>query len=391
MATILLIIIYIAFIGLGIPDSLFGAAWPAIYTEFHLPVSYASYVTLVISCGTVISSLVSARVINRFGVGAVTTVSTFLTAAALLGFSFSQNMLWFFLFAIPLGIGAGAIDTGLNNYVALHYRATHMNFLHCFYGVGVSVSPYLLSLVLSGGATWRDGYRLAVGLQTAIAVITLFALPLWGKIKGAQIVENAAPPRTVKLRELVKMPAVRAVWLVFIACCAIESSCGIWGSTFLVGAKGMSVDKAAATVTLFYIGMAIGRFLSGVLAAKLTGWQIIKIALGILAAALIALVLPLPAAVSGVGLFLIGLGNGPLFPNLTHLTPQNFGREISQSVIGTQMAASYLSIMLSPLLFGVLAEHVNVSLFPWYLFLMLILLILSTVLLCKSLQKQKAA
>ena len=387
MATALLIIIYMAFIGLGIPDSLFGTAWPAIYPEFGAPLSAASYVTLLISGGTVVSSLLSDRIINRFGTGKVTAVSTAMTAAALLGFSLSPDLPWLCLFAIPLGLGAGAIDSGLNNYVALHYKAAHMNFLHCFYGIGVSLSPYLMSLALAGEGGWRGGYRLVFYCQLAIALITLLSLPLWsrGKTDNPAVVEGV--PRTISMAGLIRIPAVRTVWAVFFASCAIEYTCGTWGSTFLVSAKGLAVEHAAQMVTFYYAGMALGRFLSGMLAGRLSSWRLIQTGQGVVLGA-IALLLPLPAAVSGVGLFLIGLGNGPLFPNLIHLTPKNFGIEISQSVMGTQMAASYMGIMLMPPLFGLLAQAVGAWVLPGFLLLLFVVMAASMGLLLHLLKKQ---
>lgn len=388
MATILLIVIYIAFIGLGIPDSLFGAAWPAIYQELAIPMSYASFVTILISGGTVISSLMSARLINRFGTAKITAVCTSLTALALLGFSLSGGMVWLCLFAVPLGLGAGSIDSALNNYVALHYKATHMNFLHCFYGVGITLSPYLMSLALGEENDWRRGYRIAFFIQLAIALITIFSLPLWKKIKDAAPEKESGPVRTLKFRELAAMPAVRAVWLVFIGSCAIEYTCNTWGSTYLVDIKDMAVDEAAGVITFYYVGMTLGRFLSGVLANRLSSWNLIHIGQGIVLVAVILLLLPLPVPVAVAALFLVGLGNGPVFPNLVHLTPKNFGSDISQSVMGTQMAAASTGIMLMPPIFGVLVQAVGIGLFPYFLTLMFVLMAGCTLLLVRCLKKQ---
>lgn len=388
MATVLLVIIYIAFIGLGIPDSLFGAAWPAIYPQFDVPMSYASFVTILISGGTVISSLISARLINRFGTGKVTAVCTTLTALALLGFSISGSMVWLCLFAIPLGLGAGSIDSALNNYVALHYKATHMSFLHCFYGVGITLSPYLMSLALGAENDWQRGYRIVALIQTVIALITIFSLPLWKKIRDAAPQAESGPVRTLKFREMAAMPTVRTVWLVFIGSCAIEYTCNTWGSTYLVDIKGMAVDEAAEVITLYYIGMTLGRFLSGVLANRLSSWKLIHIGQTVVLIAVILLLLPLPAPAAVAALFLIGLGNGPIFPNLVHLTPRNFGAEISQSVMGTQMAAASTGIMLMPPIFGLLVQGLGVGLFPYYLTAMFLLMIVCTVLLVRGLKKQ---
>ena len=378
MATLLLIVSYIAFIGLGVPDSLFGTAWPAIYTDLNLPVSWASIVTIIVSCGTITSSLLSSWLISRFGTGKITAVSTLMTALALLGFSCSDSMLWLWLCAIPLGLGAGSIETALNNYVALHYKASHMNFLHCFYGIGVSLSPYLMSLALSKG-TWEGGYRAVFWFQLAIAALTALALPLWKKVRHAQNGEEAEEtPRVLSFPALMKMPKVRMACLVFIGYCALEYTCGTWGSTFLVNAKGAAADTAARMVTFYYVGLALGRFLSGVLAGLLHSRQLVKIGQMILLAAVVSLFLPLPFAFCSVSLFFIGLGNGPIFPNMLHLTPELFGKDLSQAVIGAEMATSYIGVLLAPALFGLIAQNVTAALFPVYLLVLYALMITGT-------------
>lgn len=386
MATILLIIIYIAFIGLGIPDSLFGTAWPAIYREFDLPISAANYVNLLTTTGTVISSLLSARAINKFGTGKVTAVSTSLTAVALLGFSCSSSIWWLCLLAIPLGIGGGAIDVALNNYVALYYKASHMSFLHCFYGIGVSLSPYLMSIALSDNADWRMGYRTTFYFQIVISIITICALPIWGKIKNKETVEEEKP-RTVSISEMIKMPSIRAVGLMFIGSCAVEYICGAWGSTFLVNSRGMVVENAAKAITFYYMGMAVGRFLSGILSSKLSSWNIIKLGQAIVFVAILSLVFPLPSKYAIIGLFMIGIGNGPVFPNLIHLTPKNFGKDISQSVIGLQMASAYIGIMAMPPIFGFLAQNISVNIFPYFILIMFMIMIIGEILLTRNLKR----
>ncbi len=387
MATILLLIIYIAFIGLGIPDSLFGTAWPAIYRELGLPIVSASYVTLLISGSTVISSLFSARIINQLGTGKITAMSTFLTAIALFGFSNSDNILWLCLFALPLGLGAGSIDSALNNYVALHYKAVHMNFLHCFYGIGVSLSPYLMSIALSDQSNWHRGYRIAFYFQILIAIITIITLPLWNRVKKTESAEKEENTQTIKLSLLIKMPSIRFVWFVFIGSCSIEYTCGIWGSTFLVNTKGMAVEYAAKAITFYYIGMALGRFFSGLLSNKFSSWKLIRIGQSVTFVAIVSLFFPLHSIIACIGLFMIGFGNGPVFPNLIHLTPKNFGKDISQSVMGTQMAASYIGIMLMPPLFGLLAQIISVNLFPYFLLFMFLIMILSKIFLIQTLKR----
>lgn len=375
MATLLLIVIYIAFIGLGIPDSLFGTAWPAIYKEFSLSVSDAGYVTFLISGCTMLSSFFCTRVINKFGTCFVTALSTVLTAIALFGFSLSQNIFSLCIFAVPLGFGAGAVDAGLNNYVALHYNASHMNFLHCFYGIGVTASPYIMSLAISGG-NWRSGYRTTFYIQIVIALIVILSAPLWKKADNKTPLNNDVQPRSVGLRQLAKMRKVRIVWLIFIASCSIECTLGIWSSTFLVEARGVIPQNAARIVMLYYAGIALGRFASGIAAAKLSSSMIIQICKYIVFSALLMLFIPCGEIASAIILFAAGFGIGPIFPNMIHITPHNFGKDISQSVIGSQIATSYMGIMLMPPLFGVLAGILGIWIFPVFLIIFFSLMFL---------------
>lgn len=367
MATALLIIIYIAFIGLGIPDSLFGTAWPAIYSEFELPISFGSFVTIIISCGTVLSSVISSKIISRLGTNKVSAYSTLLTALALLGFSFAPNLWVMCFWAIILGIGAGAIDVALNNYVAIHYSATHMSFLHCFYGVGVSVSPYILSLVIAGNFGWRGGYRIAFAIQLIITLLLFLSLSLWRKAHGGENESEENTHKDLSFGSVLKIPGVKMMCSLFIASCAIECTCGGWGSTFLVEYKHLPAEKAAQIIMIYYIGMTLGRFLSGVLAAKLHSWKIIKLGQIVLGLALLLLILPGGVYLCALGMFLIGLGNGPLFPNFNYLTPENFGSDISQSVIGIQMASAYIGIMIAPTVCGLLGQVFGMVIFPFYL------------------------
>ena len=365
MTLVLLVVIYVAFVGLGIPDSLFGAAWPAIYADLGLPVSLGSVITMIVSCGTIVSSLASAAVINRFGTGRVTAFSTTLTAIALLGFSLAPSLAWLCLLAVPLGLGAGAIDTALNNYVALHYHATHMNFLHCAYGVGVTTSPFIMSVALSSG-TWREGYLGAAACQAAIALLTIAILPLWGKVAHVheEQGEKDVEPRTVSPLALVRRRDVRLACLIFLASVAIEGICNSWGTSYLVNARGMGAGDAAGMITVYYVGVTAGRFLSGVLANRLSSKQLVGLGQLITLAAVLVLLAPLPLSAAPAGLFLVGFGNSPLYPNMLHLTPRLFGRELSQSVIGVQMAASYVgSLALAPL-FGVVGQALGFWLFP---------------------------
>lgn len=395
MATLLLIVIYICFVGLGIPDSLFGPAWPVMSTEFGLPVSVAGFMTPYFCIFTVISSLFSDKLINRFGTGKVTAVSTLLTAVGLFGYSFSPSIWWIMIFAIPLGIGAGAVDAGLNNYVALHYKASHISYLHCFYGVGVTVSPVFMSLALSGGGDWHNGYLYAGIAQLCIAVMAILAVPLWGKVaragKQTASVGESEPtdtPRSLPLREQARDAGIRWVWLIFAVAVALEVLVGNWGSTFLVQEKGMDPAFAAAMTALYYFGLAAGRFFSGLLSRKLTAWQIIALSLAVWPLSVVFFLLPLPPVVSGLGLLFAGLGMGPLYPNFVYLTPRNFGRDVSQSVMGSQSASAYLGLMVVPPLFGLLVGRFSVALYPPFLALMYLIQLAAVLLFVRHLKKR---
>ncbi len=386
MSTVLLIVIFMGYIGLGIPDSLFGAAWPAIYNDFDLPISYANFVTTISSIGTITSSFLSSRVVSRFGTAKVAAVSTAMTAIALLGFSLSPNLIWLCLFAIPSGFGAGSVDAALNNYVAINYKATHMNFLHCFYGVGVSLSPFLMSFALDGGNDWHKGYRNVFFIQLAITVIMVLSLPLWKKV-GEKKAEEDIPQKVLKFRDIIKIPAAKASIEIFMASCGIESICLVWGSSFLVESKGLTTDDAAGLITLYFVGLALGRFVSGLLANKFSAKQLIIAGEVLLLVAIVLLFVPSNIYITVAGMFLIGFGNGPIFPNMTHLTPITFGKNVSQSIIGTQMAMAYVSILLLPIAFGQLAQHLSMGLFSVSLAILFVATVLSTFMMFKSVKK----
>ena len=386
MVTILLIVIYIAFIGLGIPDSLFGTAWPAIYTEYGLPISLGGVITTVTFIGTTVSSLLSARLIRKFGTGRLTAGCTLLTALALLGFSLSHNFIILIVLAVPLGLGAGSIDTALNNYVASHYNASQMSFLHCFYGIGVTVSPFILSLVFRNNANWRRGYGIATVIQFVIAAIVFFSLPLWKKA-GEKLESSESDIRSLSVMEASKIRGVKTMWLLFFCTCSIELTVGAWSSTFLVESRGATEELAAGTVTFYYLGMTLGRFLSGVLARKLHSRKIIAIGSVFLGIALFTLVITNNSYVSVAALFLIGLGNGPMFPNLNFLTPEQFGEENSAALIGTQMAVANVAIVITPLLFGFLGQMLGMNLFGYFLLFFYAFLVTGVVLNIRQFKK----
>lgn len=368
MFTLLLLVIYIAYIGLGLPDSLFGTAWPAIYPQWGLPISHANFVTIINCMGTTTASMLSARIIKKLGTGGVTALSTALTAVSLLGISYSQNFWWICILSLPLGLGAGAIDTALNNYVATHYSASHMSFLHCFYGVGITVSPYIMSLALSDNSTWQKGYRLAFFVQLGITLVMILALPLWKKVKTTEEASGEEDNEILILsyKQMLGNTSIVMILLAFMTSCALEAMCNIWGATYLVDAKGFLPEKAASLIMFYYIGFTLGRFLSGVLANKLNSWFLTCSGISICGLATIIILLPLPGIFSAVGLCLMGFGVGPIFPNLTHLTPIIFGKKISQSVIGAEMAMSYVAYMGIPFVFGLLARNISIHVYPWF-------------------------
>ena len=375
---LLLTVICIGYVGLGIPDSLFGAAWPAIYTGFGVPFSLAGAVSVTISAMTTLSGLMSARVVARLGTRRVAMLSTFLTAAALIGYSFAPDMRFIILLSVPLGLGAGGIDSALNNYVALNFKAWHMSLLHAFYGVGVTAGPYIMGLLISGADGWRGGYRAAFFIQLCITAVLIASRPLWKKTGSAGGETEPQETRVVPLKELATMPKVRAAWFMFIGSCAVEVTCGNWGATYLVEHRGLAPDKAASLITFYYLGMTLGRLASALVTRRISSRTVITAGEAVVFAAITALLLPLPLPACIAAMFFIGFGNGPLFPNMSHLTPQVFGREISQSVMGTLMAAASLGIMTLPPLFGLLAQALGTGIFAWYLLAMFAILLVST-------------
>ncbi len=384
MATLLVIIIFVTYVGLGIPDSLFGSAWPAIYEELDLPMSYANFVTGIMYVGTMISSLLSARLTKKFGTALVVAFSTALTAVAILSFSFCQNMFSLCLCAVPLGLGAGAIDNVLNSYVAINYKATHVNFLHCSYGVGVSISPFLMSLALKQNNDWHGGYKTMFWFQLTLTLICFLSLPIWKRVEEKK--EDAVENKVVSIPELLKIPIARASLVIYFFSCAIESVCLAWGSTFLVNSKGLSPDMGAQMITLYFVGLTAGRFLSGMLVKKIPPKTIIMVGEGL---TLLAILFTFSNnyILASIGLFFIGFGNGPVFPNMTHLTPVHMGRDVAQSFIGLQGAVSYGSILLSPIIFGILAQYLSTDIFSIAQTLFVTITIISTLVMVKYSKK----
>ncbi len=377
MATILLVIIYLAFISLGLPDSLLGAAWPVAYAQLGAPVSYAGFVSIGITIGTVVSSLISVRVIRRFGTGGVTAACVLLTACALLAISFTNSFVVLLLLAVPLGLGGGAIDAALNNYVALHYKASHMSFLHSFWGVGATISPLIMSHFLKQNGNWQGGYRLVSILQLSLALVMFLTLPLWGRVSHASQDELLGGPIEIDNRAAIRRRGAIYAVLSFFFYCAGEASVGLWAATYFVDVRGVDPSVAASWGSLFFFGIMGGRMLSGVFAVRVRERTLIHAGLLIAALGALLLALPLSQGFSLAGLLLFGLGCAPVFPNLIHITPRRFGAAYSQAVIGLQMAAAYLGATLMPPLVGLAGERIGFSWLPYYLFGCLVLLYLS--------------
>lgn len=375
MFQLLLAIIYLAFISLGLPDSLLGAAWPSMYPEFQVPVSYAGIISMVIALGTVISSLMSDRLTKHLGAGLVTAISVAMTALALFGFSFSHSFWVLILWSIPYGLGAGSVDAALNNYVALHYKSRHMSWLHCMWGVGASAGPYIMGFALSHGQNWNGGYRYIGILQVILTFILFISLPLWKKEKkDAASESDTTSDHILTLREIFAIPGAKSVILMFFCYSAIEQTSGLWASSYLVLHKGVAPETAAAFASLFYIGITIGRAISGFITMKLNDTQMIRLGQGIILLGVLALFLPLGSTVSLIGFILIGLGCAPIYPCIIHSTPDHFGADRSQAIIGVQMASAYVGTCLMPPVFGLIANNITVALLPAYLILFLVLL-----------------
>lgn len=373
MFSILLAIIYVAFISLGLPDSLIGSGWPAMHTALNVPTSYAGIITMLISANTIISSLLSDRLTRKFGTGKVTAMSVGTTALALFGFSLAPSFIWLCAFAIPYGLGAGAVDAALNNYVALHYKSRQMNWLHCFWGVGAAISPYVMSFALTHQMGWQSGYRMIGIVQVLLTIVLVFSLPLWIRRESSE--DEVAVK--LSMRELLALPGVPQVLTAFLTYCALESTAGIWASSYLVQARGVSVPTAAKFAALFYMGITIGRFLSGFISDRLGDRRMIWLGTTILGLGVILVLLPLPVPSALFGLLIIGLGCAPIYPTIIHETPTNFGAEKSQAVIGIQMAFAYIGSTFAPPLFGLLAGAINIALYPFYLLGFMLIMIIA--------------
>ena len=382
MATLLLIIIYLAFISLGLPDSLLGVAWPLMQKDIHAPFDAAGWIQMTIFTGTVISSLLSGTVTKRFGVGGVTFVSTLLTAGALLGFSVAPSLIWYILLAVPLGLGTGSVDAALNNYVANHYQAKHMNWLHCFWGVGASIGPMIMSILIAGKNSFREGYLAVASLQFLLVLILFVSLPLWNKVGGNKTVQNATQNETKSAGERsginhLQIRGVKWALLVFFFYSGIETTVGLWGSSFLVNIKDIPVHQAAQWVSFYFGGITIGRFVSGFLTMRWSNKTLIRAGqMTILIGALFILI-PLPHIFVLMGFVLIGLGLAPIYPGMIHETPVRFGQENSQYIIGYQMAVAFTGSTIVPPLLGFVASRTTIGILSLHVLLFGIAMYLS--------------
>lgn len=378
MATFILMIIYIAFISLGLPDGMLGAAWPTMRLDFGMPVGHAGFVSFVISSGTIVSSLFSVKVIRKLGTGKVTAFSVLLTAVGLTGFALTPNFWWLFLFAIPLGIGAGAVDSALNEYIAEHYKAIHMNMLHCFWGIGALTGPLIMSGFIKNTSSWRPSYGLVAIIQFVLVTILFFSLPLWKKLENqrkenAEIEkqENLVSQKKKSTLESLKIRGVKSVLICFMTYTAMELMLGLWGATYLTSIKNFEPSRAAAWVSLYYGGITLGRFLAAFLSIKLNNKQLIRLGSILTIVAVVFMFLghfiEHTTYFTLAGFVLFGLGCAPIFPAMLHETPERFGKENAQSIMGFQMSMAYTASTTLPPIFGFIASATTPALLPWVL------------------------
>lgn len=374
MYSLLLALIYIAFISLGLPDSLLGSGWPVMHTDLNVPIYFMGSVSMVISGGTIVSSLLSDKFTKKLGTHIVTVISVFLTAVALFGFSFSNQFWMLIVFAIPYGLGAGAIDAALNNYVALNYTSKHMSWLHSFWGVGTIISPLIMGYALTN-SNWNNGYRIVAFIQIGITLLLLFTLPVW-KINKSMVVDNA---KSIGLIEALKIKGVPNLLIGFFAYCAAEATAMYWASTYLVEVKGIAADQAAKFGSLFFIGMTVGRFLSGFIMNKIGDRKMIVLGTFIASFGVISLLIPTGNSIfSLVGFIIIGFGFAPIYPCIIHSTPANFGKENSGAIIGIQMASAYVGTTFMPPLFGLLGTFISFAILPLFLIFFITIMISMT-------------
>ncbi len=372
MFSLLLAIIYISFISLGLPDALLGAAWPTMYPQLGVPVSYAGAVAMIISAGSIMASLQSDRLTLRLGAGKVTAISVALTAAALLGFSFSTAFWQLCLWAVPYGLGAGSVDAALNNYAALHFKSSHMSWLHCMWGIGATAGPYVMGFALTGGLGWGAGYRIIGAFQVLLAAIIIAALPLWKKSAPAPAAERRKSALTI--REILKIKGSKAMMLCFFSYSAVEQGTGLWVASYLSLERGIDAEVAASLAGMFFLGITLGRAVCGFISMRLSDKQLTICGFAVIAAGIALMAQPFWGALSVAGLVLIGLGCAPVYPCMIHVAPALFGADKSQAIIGVQMASGSVGCLVLGPLFGLIASHISVALLPAYVGLFLVIL-----------------
>lgn len=391
MATWFLTIIYLAFISLGLPDSLLGSAWPVMRPEFGASLGSAGIISMIIAAGTIVSSLVSGRITEALGTGKVTLISCFMTAAALFGFSAAPSLIWLLVLAIPLGLGAGAVDAALNHYVATHYKAHHMSWLHCFWGVGATMGPIIMSYYIAEHDSWRSGYGAVSIIQFALVIILLFTLPLWSRIAAVHernhsadalkgelsVKESPVQDHTARVN-ILGIKGVTTTLIAFLFYCGVELTVGLWGASYLVGVRELDAQTAAAWVSLYYGGITIGRLITGFITLKLSNKVLIRSGQLMAIAGGLILLLPLPDYSVLAGLILIGMGLAPVYPGLLHETPARFGKQNAARLMGYQMAVAYTGSTLLPPLFGFAATRTSVAIFPAAVVLFLVLMFVSS-------------
>ncbi len=373
MYSLLLAIIYLSFISLGLPDSLLGSAWPILHRELHLPVSYAGIISMLISLCTVVSSLMSDRLTSKYGAGMVTAVSTLISAGSLIGFSVSTEFWMLILFALPYGFGAGAIDSALNNYVALHYKSRHMSWLHCMWGLGASISPYVMSYAITGLNSWSAGYEIVAFIQIGLTVMLFMSVPIWKKRKE-NIPSSQAQP-ALSLKSVAKINGAIPCFLTFLCYCGMEATTMLWASSYMVMARGVSPESASSYASLFFIGITVGRGINGFLTLKWDDKTLIRLGQGIIALGVVLIAIPFDFMLSVIGFVVIGLGCAPIYPSIIHMTPALFGEDKSQAMIGVQMACAYTGSMLVPPIFGALANATTFLVMPIFISVFLISMI----------------
>lgn len=390
MTTLLLLVIYAAFISLGLPDALLGVTWPVMQVEYDVPVSLAGLVSMVGSVNTIISSVLSGRVLKRFGTGRVTFVSVLMTATALLGFSLAPSFIWLVLLAIPLGLGAGSVDAGLNDYVAKHYEARHMNWLHSFWGIGAMSGPIIISQFIGRNESWRNGYLMVSVMQFSLVLFLFMSLPLWDKVaQSKRKIATVAPTQTKLERKSaldtaksvfspLQIEGVKPVLIVFLFYCGVEWTMGLWGSSFLIRVKGIDVATAAEWVSLYYGSITFGRFISGFMTMRMSSKNLIRTGEIAILIGAVFLLLPLPDTFSLLSFILIGLGCAPIFPGMLHETPARFGDEEAQNIMGFQMAVAYIGTSLLPPIFGAIAAATTFELFPFFILAYIMLMLFNS-------------